>query len=180
MTHAIRSSSLITITYSLNRNGQAARSTRATAGRRRYIENPCREADVAMASRHCTTWPIITPASRRGCGSCCFRGLRAAKAFRVPRRRAFVSRGLPGTEGWNGAAAFDEGRGDWMAKWRPIDGKLDLQVKTATRHSSGGAARQAPWFVVARSALPLGTGNIGIGNISTLATFFSCTLVSWR
>ena len=38
-------------------------------------------------------------------------GLRAAKAFRVPRRRAFVSRGLPGTEGWNGAAAFDEGRG---------------------------------------------------------------------
>ena len=111
MTHAIRSSSLITITYSLNRNGQAARSTRATAGRRRYIENPCREADVAMASRHCTTWPIITPASRRGCAACCFRGLRAAKAFRVPRRRAFVSRGLPGTEGWNGAAAFDEGRG---------------------------------------------------------------------
>ena len=46
-----------------------------------------------------------------------------------------------------------------------MDGKFDLQVKTATRHSSGGAARQAPWFVVARSALPLGTGNIGIGNI---------------
>ena len=60
-----------------------------------------------------------------------------------------------------------------MAKWRSMDGKFDLQVKTATRHSSGGAARQAPWFVVARSALPLGTGNIGIGNISTLATFFS-------
>ena len=117
MDHAIRSYSLFTITYSLNRNGQAARST------------------------------------RRGCDSCCFRGLRAAKAFRVPRRRAFVSRGLPGTEGWNGAAAFDEGRGDWMAKWRSMDGKFDLQVKTATRHSSGGAARQAPWFVVARSAV---------------------------
>ena len=67
-----------------------------------------------------------------------------------------------------------------MAKWRSMDGKFDLQVKTATRHSSGGAARQAPWFVVARSALPLGTGNIGIGNISTLATFFSCPLGSWR
>ena len=75
MNHAIRSYLLFTITYSLNRNGQAARST------------------------------------RRGCAACCFRGLRAAKAFRVPRRRAFVSRGLPGTEGWNGAAAFDEGRG---------------------------------------------------------------------
>ena len=153
MNHAFRSYSLSTITYSLNRTGQAARSTRATARRRRYIGNPCREADVAMASRHCTTWPIITPASRRGCGSCCFRGLRAAKAFRVPRRRAFVSRGLPGTEGWNGAAAFDEGRGSWKAKWRSMDGKFDLQVKTATRHSSGGAARQAPWFVVARSAV---------------------------
>ena len=40
-----------------------------------------------------------------------------------------------------------------MAKWRSMDGKFDLQVKTATRHSSGGAARQAPWFVVARSAV---------------------------
>ena len=38
-----------------------------------------------------------------------------------------------------------------------MDGKSDLQVKTATRHSSGGAARQAPWFVVARSAQPLGS-----------------------
>ena len=131
MNHAFRSYSLFTITYSLNRNGQAARSTRATARRRRYISAKHRwisgdlqvfaarsasapyqrEADVAMASRHCATRSIITPASRRGCGSCCFRGLRAAKAFRVPRRRAFVSRGLPGTEGWNGAAAFDEGRG---------------------------------------------------------------------
>ena len=34
-----------------------------------------------------------------------------------------------------------------------MDGKFDLQVKTATRHSSGGAARQAQWFVVARSAV---------------------------
>ena len=53
-----------------------------------------------------------------------------------------------------------------MAKWRSMDGKFDLQVKTATRHSSGGAARQAPWFVVARSAVnyeavgaPYGSGN---------------------
>ena len=37
MNHAFRSYSLFTITYSLNRNGQAARSTRATARRRRYI-----------------------------------------------------------------------------------------------------------------------------------------------
>ena len=33
------------------------------------------------------------------------------EGVRVPRRRAFVSRRLSRTEGWNGAAAFDEGRG---------------------------------------------------------------------
>jgi len=29
----------------------------------------------------------------------------------------FVSRGLPRTEGWNGAAAFDEGRWGRKVKW---------------------------------------------------------------
>ena len=55
----------------------------------------------------------------------------------------FVSRGLPRTEGWNGAAAFDEGRWRRNVKWKPNRLQFDLQVKTTTRHSSGKAARQA-------------------------------------
>ena len=58
----------------------------------------------------------------------------------------FVSRGLPRTEGWNGAAAFDEGRWRRNVKWKPNRLQFDLQVKTATRHSSGKAARQAAAF----------------------------------
>jgi hypothetical protein len=34
----------------------------------------------------------------------------AEQAFSCRPKAAFVSRGLPKTEGWNGAAAFDEGR----------------------------------------------------------------------
>jgi len=55
----------------------------------------------------------------------------------------FVSRGLPRTEGWDGAAAFDEGRWCRNVKWKPNRLQFDLQVKTATRRSSGKAARQA-------------------------------------
>jgi hypothetical protein len=55
------------------------------------------------------------------------------------------------TEGWNGAAAFDEGRWGWKVKWKPNYLQFDLQVKTTTRHSSGGTPRgKPPWFVVAR------------------------------
>ena len=58
----------------------------------------------------------------------------------------FVSRGLPRTEGWNGAAAFDEGRWRRNVKWKPDRLQFDLQVKTTTRRSSGKAARQAAAF----------------------------------
>ena len=58
----------------------------------------------------------------------------------------FVSRGLPRTEGWNGAAAFDEGRWRRNVKWKPNRLQFDLQVKTTTRRSSGKAARQAVTF----------------------------------
>jgi len=58
----------------------------------------------------------------------------------------FVSRGLPKTEGWNGAAAFDEGRWRRNVKWKPNRLQFDLQVKTTTRRSSGKAARQAAAF----------------------------------
>jgi len=70
-----------------------------------------------------------------------------------PSRAVFVSRGLPRTEGWNGAAAFDEGRWGRKVKWKPNRLQFDLQVKTTTRHSSGGTPLgKPPRFVVARSA----------------------------
>ena len=50
MNHAFRSYSLSTFTYSLNRTGQAARSTRATARRRRYIGAAERLPQMAAAS----------------------------------------------------------------------------------------------------------------------------------
>ena len=58
----------------------------------------------------------------------------------------FVSRGLSRTEGWNGAAAFGEGRWRRNVKWKPNHLQFDLQVKTTTRRSSGKAARQAAAF----------------------------------
>ena len=58
----------------------------------------------------------------------------------------FVSLGLPRTAGWNGAAAFDEGRWRRNVKWKPDRLQFDLQVKTTTRRSSGKAARQAAAF----------------------------------
>ena len=68
----------------------------------------------------------------------------------------FVSRGLPRTEGWNGAAAFDEGRWRRNVKWKPNRLQSALQVKTATRHSSGRTPLgKPPRFVVARSANPI-------------------------
>jgi len=57
---------------------------------------------------------------------------------------------LPRTEGWNGAAAFDEGRWRRNVKWKPNRLQFDLQVKTATRHSSGKPLGKQPRFVVAR------------------------------
>ena len=67
----------------------------------------------------------------------------------------FVSRGLPRTEGWNGAAAFDEGRWRRNVKWKSNRLQFDLQVKAATRRSSGGTPLgKPPHFVVARSANP--------------------------
>jgi len=105
----------------------------------------------AIAPRPPQSADIPMPTICRGSAFGCFRGLRAAKAFRVPRRRAFVTRGLPRTEGWNGAAAFDEGRANRKAKLVPQHLHFDLQVKTTTRHSSGGTPLgKPPCLVVAR------------------------------
>ena len=40
----------------------------------------------------------------------------ATKPSEASAERAFVSRGLPRTEGWNGAMAFDEGRWEQESK----------------------------------------------------------------
>ena len=118
--------------------------------------------------------PLRMPVARRGSGSCCVRGLRAAKAFRVTRRRVFVSRGLPGTEGWNGAAAFDEGRGTV----RPNGGQWTASSTFRSKRRRAIPAAEPPgrprgsWSREALFHWELAT--------LALATFFSCSLGSWR
>ena len=81
-----------------------------------------------------------------GCTNMGLTGMVFVRGYSCAAKAAFVSRGLPRTEGWNGAAAFDEGRWRRNVKWKPNRLQFDLQVKTATRHSSGKAARQAAAF----------------------------------
>ena len=58
-------------------------------------------------------------------------------------RTRFVSRGLPRTAGWNGAATFYEGRR--LVERQMSNSKYLIRPsgKTVTRRSSGEAARQA-------------------------------------
>ena len=50
----------------------------------------CTKTPASLASRK-QRKSLRVPVARCGSGSCCVRGLRAAKAFRDPRRRAFVT-----------------------------------------------------------------------------------------
>ena len=64
----------------------------------------------------------------------------------------FVSRGLPRTEGWNGAAAFDEGR--WGRKSNGSRIACNPTFKSRRRRDIPAAKLlgKLPRFVVARSA----------------------------
>ena len=64
--------------------------------------------------------------------------------IRDPRRRAFVSRGLPRTEGRNGAAALDEGCSKWKVNGNPFHEAhaVGVFVTRAGGHSCRGHLTQ--------------------------------------
>ena len=68
----------------------------------------------------------------------------------------FVSLGLPRTAGWNGAAAFDEGRWRRNVKWKPrIACNSTFKSKRRRAVPAAKPLGKPPRFVVARSANPI-------------------------